>query len=169
MSSTWAYFWPCLGIGAAVGIIAGAFAFPRRNRKKRYTALAIGVLASLALTALWHGPFGGADLFATKAQRGIQETLTYLEMNQVTARLHRNPLTRHVLLSGPADDFQRSELVRYMNQVPGVESASWSPTAGAGLPLIVEGMAASLAGFLFGLFLAYLVELHRRYNAQWNW
>ena len=87
----------------------------------------------------------------------------------MTAQLHRHPLTRHVLLSGPADDFQRSEMVRYMNQVPGVESSSWSANASAGLPLIVEGMAVAIVGFLFGLLLAYLVELHRRHNAQWNW
>jgi hypothetical protein len=24
-------------------------------------------------------------------------------------------------------------------------------------------------GFLFGLLLAYLIELRRRYNAQWTW
>jgi hypothetical protein len=168
MTSTWAYFWPCLAIGAAVGIIAGAFAF-RRRRRKRYTFLGIGIIACFALVALWHWPLGGADLFATKAQRGIRQTLAYLEMTQVKAELHRNPLTRHVRLSGPADDFQQSELVRYMDQVPGVESASWSPSDSPGAPLIIEGMAVSLVGFLFGLLLAYLVELHRRYNAQWNW
>ena len=27
----------------------------------------------------------------------------------------------------------------------------------------------AVLGFLFGLLLAYLIELHRRYNAQWNW
>jgi hypothetical protein len=35
--------------------------------------------------------------------------------------------------------------------------------------LIAEGMAVSVLGFLFGLLLAYLFELRRRYNAQWNW
>jgi hypothetical protein len=35
--------------------------------------------------------------------------------------------------------------------------------------LIVEGMAVALLGFLFGLLVAYLVELRRRYNSQWNW
>ncbi len=37
------------------------------------------------------------------------------------------------------------------------------------MPLIVEAFAMSLAGFLIGLFLAYLVELHRRANAEWRW
>jgi hypothetical protein len=26
-----------------------------------------------------------------------------------------------------------------------------------------------VVGFLFGLLVAYLIELRRRYNAQWNW
>jgi hypothetical protein len=72
------------------------------------------------------------------------------------------------MLAGTADDFQRSELVRIMGAVPGVSSASWSAERG-GLPLIAEGTIASLAGFLVGLLLAYLVELRRRYNAQWKW
>jgi hypothetical protein len=37
------------------------------------------------------------------------------------------------------------------------------------MPLIVEACAVSLAGFLFGLTLAYLVELRRRANAEWRW
>jgi hypothetical protein len=89
-------------------------------------------------------------------------------MTGVTGHLHHGPLTRRVMLSGTADDFQRSELVRYMDQLPGVSSATWS-SDGGGLPLIVEGMAVSVVGFLFGLLLAYLRDLRRRYNAQWNW
>jgi hypothetical protein len=82
--------------------------------------------------------------------------------------LHHGPLTRRVSLSGPADDFQRSELVRLINQMPGVSDTSWS-ASGGGIPLIVQGLAIALLGFLSGLLLAYLVELRRRYNAQWNW
>jgi len=37
------------------------------------------------------------------------------------------------------------------------------------MPLIVEAFAMSLAGFLIGLTLAYLVELRRRANAEWRW
>ncbi len=85
----------------------------------------------------------------------------------VTGHLHRDPLTRDVFLSGPADDFQRSELVRLMNQVPGVAETSWSNRSRA--PLIVEGLGVAALGFLFGLLLAYLFELRRRYNTQWNW
>ena len=37
------------------------------------------------------------------------------------------------------------------------------------MPLIVEACAIALVGFLAGLLLAYLVELHRRANAEWRW
>jgi hypothetical protein len=73
-----------------------------------------------------------------------------------------------LVLSGPADDFQQRELVRTMETLPGVSSATWSAGSG-GTPLIAEGAGTSVLGFLIGLVLAYLVELRRRYNAQWNW
>jgi small-conductance mechanosensitive channel len=166
MNALWSYFWPALGEGLAVGIIAGAIAF--RPGRRRYLLLAIGLAASIALAALWHGPLGGADRFATEVERGVRTTLVYYDIPEVQGHLHHGPLTRTVFLSGPADDFQRSELVRLIDQVPGVESASWS-NSGGGLPLIVEGGVVAVLGFLFGLLVAYLVELRRRYNAQWNW
>jgi hypothetical protein len=98
----------------------------------------------------------------------VQAVLVRYEMTQVQAHLQTGPLTRRVLLSGPANDFQRSELVRYMDQLPSVESASWDPS-GRGVPLIAEALGACLAGFGLGLLLAYLVALHRRHNAQWSW
>ncbi len=36
------------------------------------------------------------------------------------------------------------------------------------MPLIVEAFGLSLAGFLIGLLLAYLLDLHRRANAEWR-
>jgi len=166
MTALWAYLWPAFGAGVVVGIITGAIGFRRRG--KRSAALAVGLVASLALAALWHGPLGGADRFSAEVELGLQKTLVYYEMPQVTAHLHHGPLTRRVLLAGPADDFQRSELVRLIDQVPGVASTSWS-SDGAGIPLIAQGAGVAVLGFLLGLLLAYLVELRRRYNAQWNW
>ena len=165
MNAFWAYFWPPFGAGLAVGIIAGAFVFHRP--RGRNVALALGILATLALAALWHGPLGGADKFASEVEGTIREALVNNEIPEVGGHLHRGPLTRRVLLSGPADDFQRRQLVILMNEVPGVESASWS--GGTGVPLIIEGAAVAVLGFLLGLLVAYLRELRRRYNAQWNW
>jgi hypothetical protein len=166
MNALWSYFWPCLAAGVIVGGPAGTIAF--RRRAVRTKALAIGAAISITLAALWHGPFGGADRFAAHLERALSQILTYYEMTQVSAHVQHGPLARQVQLSGPADGFQRSELVRLIDQYPGVAGTSWSNEA-HGIPLIVEGAGVALLGFLFGLLLAYLVELHRRYNAQWNW
>lgn len=169
MNPVWSYFWPCFAVGLLVGAIIGLYAF-RGGRKRglRNRALAVGFVVALGLAALWHGPLGGAERFAAAVDQGVQRTLVYYEMTQVTGHLHRGPLTRRVMLSGAADDFQRQGLVGFMNQIPGVASTRWVP-AGGGAPLIVEGLVVALVGFLLGLLLAYLVELRRRYNLQWNW
>lgn len=165
MNAFWAYFWPPFGAGIAVAIIAGAFAF--RRPRKRILALALGVILALGLAALWHGPGGAANRFTKSVEQVVREALVNNEIPEVNGHLQRGPLTRRVLLSGPADDFQRREVVNLMNVVPGVESASWS--GGTAIPLIAEGGIAAILGFLLGLLVAYLMELRRRFNAQWNW
>ena len=165
MNAFWAYFWPPFGAGIAVAIIAGAFAF--RRPRKRILALALGVILALGLAALWHGPGGAAKRFTKSVEQVVREALVNNEIPEVNGHLQRGPLTRRVLLSGPADDFQRREVVKLMNVVPGVESASWS--GGTAIPLIAEGGIAAILGFLLGLLVAYLMELRRRFNAQWNW
>ncbi len=166
MNAAWSYFWPIFAAGLLVGAISGLIAFPRRTR--RNIALAIGVLLSAAAAALWHGPLGAADRFTAQVERNARATLNYNEIPQVAAHLHHGPLTRRLALSGPANDFQRSELVRIMGGLPGVSTASWSGANG-GLPLVAEACMVAVAGFLLGLVLAYLIELRRRYNAQWKW
>ena len=166
MNAFWTYFWPALGLGAATGVLTGAMGF--RRDAKRTMVLAVGFLGSILLAAAWHGPLGGADRFSAKVGKGIRATMDYYEVTQVDAHLEQGPLTRRILLSGRADDFQRSELVRLMEELPGVSSATWS-TSRRAVPLIAQGAAVSILGFLLGLTLAYLVALRRRYNAQWNW
>ncbi len=88
-----------------------------------------GVAATLAASALWHGPLGAADRFAARADKVALDTLQYYEMPAVSARLERGPMTRRMILSGPADRFQRGELVRILNQVPGVNDVQWDPAS----------------------------------------
>jgi hypothetical protein len=181
----WTFFWPAFAAGVVIGAIAGLRAFrqPRRNatnrhladaeivanwKRKRNITFAAGAAASLAASLLWCGPIGAADAFASRVELGARQALTYYEMTKVTARLQRRPLSRDLVLAGPADDFQRSELVRLFGQLPGVNAVSWSGRRG-GLPLVAESGLLAIAGFLLGLVLAYLVELRRRHNAQWKW
>jgi hypothetical protein len=163
MSPFWTYFWPVFALGLALGLIGGLAGF-RWNRRWIW---ALTVALALGGTALWHGPIGAADRFALTVEAAAQTTLTDYEMTQVTARLHRAPLTRRLVLSGQADDFQRSELVRILSEVPGVSRATWSTSGG--IPLLLEAAIVSVVGFLAGLLLAYGIELRRRYNAEWKW
>ena len=165
MTVWWEYFWPVIGAGLLIGVVGGLFGFRRRTRP---ILLAIAAAAALGAAALWHGPLGAADRLAATIERDVRATLVYYEMTAVDVRLQRGPLTRKLALKGPADDFQRGELVRVLNTLPGVSGATWSAEA-RGLPLIVESALAALAGFLAGLVIAYLVELRRRHNAQWKW
>ncbi|HEY8592601.1 MAG TPA: hypothetical protein VIL42_07020 [Sphingomicrobium sp.] len=164
MNEFWTYFWPIFAGGLVVGTLAATIGYRRRRFKQ---ALAIGAVTALALMALWHGPLGAADRFAATVDRKVQRTLVYYEITQVRGQVQHGPLTRQVLLSGPADDFQRSELVRLMEDIPGVSKASWSRSWG--VPLIAQAALALLLGFLLGLLLAYIVEVRRRYNADYNW
>jgi len=163
LNAFWTYFWPVFAIGAAIGLLGGLAGF-RRNRR---LILAAAALAALAAAALWHGPLGAADRLAANIEANVARTLSYYEMSQVRAGLHRGPLTRRVMMSGTANDFQRNELVRLMDDIPGVSGATWDSSGG--MPLIAEAMIASLLGFLVGLLLAYGIERRRRYNAEWTW
>jgi len=184
MNALWTYFWPALGFGLVLGILAGSITFRVRivrskdrpneptlvgqPRRKRVVLLTGGVAAAILGAALWHGPLGAADRFSGEVERSARQVLVDNDApTGMTARIHHGPLTRQLVLSGPGNDFQRSEAARLLSQIPGVSGAVWTPTAG--IPLIVEGAVAAVVGFLFGLLLAYLVELRRRYNAQWNW
>ncbi len=166
MSLLWPYFWPAFAAGLLAGLIAGMVGFRRRSR--RNAALAAGLAAALAAAVLWHGPLGAADRLSAQVERIARTTLDYYEMSHISARLHRGPLTRRLILRGRADEFQTQELVRVMSQIPGVSRAQWDPRE-AGPPLLAEVLGVGLLGFLLGLLLAYLIELRRRHNAQWNW
>ncbi len=86
------------------------------------------------------------------------------------AVVQRNPLSRTLVLTGPADGFQRTELVRILNDVRGIGSVHWADRrAPFMLPMLLEVELAALLSFGLGLLMAYLLELRRRSNAQWSW
>jgi hypothetical protein len=179
MNFLWDLFWPVLTIAIVLGVSAGAVAFrrasPGQHRKtgfphKRILVIGGGVALILAFTAVWHGPLNKAEHFADHIERGARQVLANYEMEKISAVVERNPIGRRIVLSGPADEFQRSELVRIMNEIPGVATVRWTNQAkGFGLPLLVEVELAAFASFSLGLLLAYLLELRRRSRAQWRW
>jgi len=165
MNALWSYFWPIFALSLVVGTVAGLISW--RSRKRRWSLMAAGAVAMLGTALLWHGPLGAANRFAGWAERVANDSLGYYEMPEVQARLQRGPLTRTMLLSGPADDFQRREIVRMMREIPGVSGASWSRRGE--LPLIVEGSVIGLIGYLLGCLVGYAVTRRRRGNSEWRW
>ncbi len=93
---------------------------------RRPLVLALGGLASMAVTAVWHGPLGAGDRLASRIETAANAQLQHDEMTQVQARLERDPLSRRLILTGPADAFQRSELVARMEALPGIGEARWN-------------------------------------------
>jgi hypothetical protein len=169
MSPLMAYFWPSFAAGVVVGAIGLTIIFRRRlSGWPKWLAVDVAILTAVLLSLVWSGPVGGGRQFIDSVEPAAREILEHYEMTQVSARLGRAPLTRELILEGPADDFQRSELVRVMSQVPGVSGATWKGGNGA-WPIILEGALMTIAGLLLGALLAYLFEAHRRYNAQWSW
>lgn len=104
---------------------------------KRRHVLLIGIASVLATGALWHGPLGAGERLASQAEASARRTLDYYELPMIRARMQRGPLARRLILSGPADDFQRAELVRILDETPGILEVRWDP---ASLPQ--EGRAA---------------------------
>ena len=169
MSPLMAYFWPSVAAGLVVGAIALTIIFRRRlSGLRKWLVVDVAILTAVLLSLVWSGPLGGGRKFIDSVEPAARKTLDYYEMTQVTARLGQAPLTRELILEGRADDFQRSELVRVMGQLPGVSGATWKG-GNAAWPIILEGALMAIAGLLLGALLAYLFEAHRRYNAQWSW
>ncbi|MBA3667124.1 MAG: hypothetical protein H0W65_05320 [Sphingomonas sp.] len=94
----------------------------------RLSIFAIGIAATLGVAALWHA-LGAGDRFAQRAELISRRTLDYYELPQVGAQLERHPMARRLILSGPANDFQHTELVRVLDQVPGVIEVRWDPAS----------------------------------------
>lgn len=95
----------------------------------RASVLTLSIAAVVGLTWIWHGPMGAGERLAAKAERAARVQLDHDEMTRVQARFERRPLTRRLLLAGPADDFQRREIKRRMEALPGVGEAVWSPSS----------------------------------------
>ena len=95
---------------------------------RRYLVL-IGLAAVVGFTALWHGPLGAGDRLARVSETSARKTLDAYEMSMIQAKMQRGPLSRRLILSGPAGDFQRAELVRILDETPGVLEVRWDPSS----------------------------------------
>lgn len=95
----------------------------------RRTILALGIATVIGATWLWHGPLGAGERLASGIEAQARTMLDNFEMVHVKAEIERGPLTRRVILSGPADDFQRREIKRLVEAQPSVAEARWSASS----------------------------------------
>ena len=95
----------------------------------RRQILLMGIAAVLAEGALWHGPLGAGERLARQSEVAARRTLDHYELPMIQAHMQRGPLTRRLILSGPADAFQRAELVRILDEMPGVLEVRWDPAS----------------------------------------
>lgn len=95
----------------------------------RRRILLLGIASVLAIDALWHGPLGAGERLARHAEASARRTLDHYELPMIQAKMQRGPLARRLILSGPADDFQRAELVRILDETPGVLEVRWDPAS----------------------------------------
>ena len=95
----------------------------------RRIILLSGMAAVIGFAALWHGPLGAGDRLAIKAEAAARAQLDRDEMFQVQARIQRRPLSRRLIVSGPADDFQRGEIIRRLDGIPGILDVQWDPSS----------------------------------------
>lgn len=123
-----------------------------------YAAIFIGLTATIAATAAWHGPGGAGKTVTDRIERETRAMLDRYEMQAIGARAQRDPFARRIILSGVGDDFQRAEMVRYTERLDGVGEARWSRSRSYfthPLPLLVEALLLSLCAFAAGLIIAY--------------
>jgi hypothetical protein len=132
VTAIWHFYWPVFVAAVVIGLAAGVIAF-RKPGPERRAPLAAGALSAVLVATAWHLLSAG-DRLGRSVEQSVRTTLANYEMDQVTAQLERGPLSRTIILSGPADDFQRRELIRILDEVPGVSSVRWdrplTPTKG---------------------------------------
>lgn len=95
----------------------------------RRSIFLIGIAAVVGFTVMWHGPLGAGERLARQSETSARKTLDYYELPMIQAHMQRGPLARRLILSGPADDFQRAELVRILDETPGVLDVRWDPAS----------------------------------------
>ena len=142
--------------------------------------LLIGLLVTLFIAWLSHGPLGRGAAYAGLLQQRADFVLRISEVPNVQARISQSPLSRTVFLCGPTNDFQRHGindlpgLDGRMLQVGGISGVVWDPPAptpngatppcrpdgpgagtGGGIPLLVELFALVLVAWLIGLALGW--------------
>ena len=91
----------------------------------------VGLLLTLAMGWIAHGPLGAGERLVDGLERRVDAAVDRQGVAGVAASLGRDPLSRHVRLAGPADEFQRRGFTGIVQPIPGVAGVRWLPQPGA--------------------------------------
>jgi hypothetical protein len=97
----------------------------------RWLKLLIGMAAALIAGLISHGPLGRGEAFVGTIEARVNAEIRQAALPGVTARLGRDPLSREVVLTGNANDFQREGmgLLPGINDriraIPGISGLRW--------------------------------------------
>lgn len=131
-----------------------------------WVKITIGLVAALLAAWLHHGPLGNGEAFIRGMEAQAERRAAHTEIAGLEVRMQRDPLARTALLSGPADEFQRRGQGSFpginerIETVPGIAAIAWTDEPAPGglrLPLLAETWLMTLAAFLIGLGLSYLL------------
>ena len=141
MTTLWHHYWVVVAMGVAIGAVTGTLLYNRlvtsardqlagrdtpidRNRHKRRNIYLAGLAATIAFATAWH--WFAAERLTARVEASVRAELKHQEMLGVSGRLERSPLRRRIVLSGPADEFQQAELIRIIDDLPGVSGVRWA-------------------------------------------
>ena len=94
--------------------------------------LMLGLAAALIVGWVDYGPLGRGEAFIDRLEEGAQRVLASEPVAGVTAHMQRDPLARTVIMSGPADEFQRNGMGSLpgfdgrMLAIPGMGRVEWT-------------------------------------------
>lgn len=121
----------------------------------------IGLLLALLAGMIWHGPAGNGERLVGRIEADARNLVAQTNLPGLSVRAERDPLSRDLVISGPANDLQREGLgsqngvMDYARAAPNVGSVRWDDEkAGFSLPLLAETLIVAVLAFLIGFGLA---------------
>lgn len=126
----------------------------------------IGLAAILLMGWAYHGPLvGNGEATVARLEQAAQAVVSDAAVPGVEVRMHRDPLARAAILSGPANSFQREGMGQYpgltdrVAAIDGISSVGWADEGdrGGGIPLLVETFLMLVIAYLVGVGLAWLL------------
>jgi len=132
--------------------------------------IVIGLAATVVMGWVYHAPLGNGEAFVGGLEAQARAKVAAAELPGIAVSAARQPMSRTMILSGPADQFQREGmgempgLTGRVEAVEGVAAVRWADEGkgSRGLPLFAELLAGLVPVYLLGLLLGRLLFRPKR-------